>query len=147
MCLFLVSFYGLSFSNLKEGLGYLFFERRHSSVTFSAYRLQKISPVNYSEQPNEKKSVGEKVLTDEGLVPEVYTEKHEKLLGSCQNAWVLFQDGYGRDGKRIYDSLNGKTCHQCRLGFSFYSFEFVDHIRPPSFALLQIGLDICLFYL
>ncbi|CAN6449374.1 unnamed protein product [Victoria cruziana] len=77
-------------------------------------RLRKISPVNYSEQPNEKKSMGEKVLTDEGLVPEVYTEEHEKLLGSCQNAWVLFQDGYGRDGKRIYDSLNGKTCHQCR---------------------------------
>ncbi|XP_031479037.1 uncharacterized protein LOC116249870 [Nymphaea colorata] len=79
-------------------------------------RLQKISPVNYSEihPPKEKKSTGERILIGEGLVPEVYTEEHEKLLGSCRNVWVLFQDGYGRDGKRIYDPFDGKTCHQCR---------------------------------
>ncbi|KAF3786331.1 Cell division cycle-associated 7-like protein [Nymphaea thermarum] len=92
--------------------------RRQSYIPSSANRLQKISPVNYSEihPPMEKKSKGEQILIGEGLVPEVYTEEHEKLLGSCQNVWVLFQDGYGRDGKRIYDPFDGKTCHQCRYG-------------------------------
>ena len=28
--------------------------------------------------------------------------------------WDLFVDGYRADGTRIYDSVRGQTCHQCR---------------------------------
>ncbi|KAI5080823.1 hypothetical protein GOP47_0004006 [Adiantum capillus-veneris] len=48
------------------------------------------------------------------IQPEVYTEEHEKLLGSCSQEWELFKDGCAADGTRIYDSVRGKTCHQCR---------------------------------
>lgn len=58
--------------------------------------------------------VNEEVVLKEGPKPEVYTEEHEKLLGSTERSWTLFVDGCGRDGKRIYDPINGKTCHQCR---------------------------------
>jgi Zinc-finger domain of monoamine-oxidase A repressor R1 len=27
---------------------------------------------------------------------------------------TLFQDGYDKDGNRIYDRVEGQTCHQCR---------------------------------
>ncbi|MCO5558592.1 hypothetical protein L7F22_012177 [Adiantum nelumboides] len=48
------------------------------------------------------------------MQPEVYTEEHEKLLGSWSQEWELFKDGCAADGTRIYDSVRGKTCHQCR---------------------------------
>lgn len=54
------------------------------------------------------------ILREEGSRPEVYTEEHEKLLGSTELSWTPFVDGYGKDGKRIYDPIKGKTCHQCR---------------------------------
>eukprot|EP01018_Ginkgo_biloba_P001363 Gb_14071 [translate_table: standard] len=80
-------------------------------------RLQNATPVSYVELPpkwNEKSDVKSSRSYSEGSKPEIYTEEHEKLLGSCQSEWVLFQDGFGPDGKRIYDSVMGKTCHQCR---------------------------------
>ncbi|KAL0386174.1 UNVERIFIED_CONTAM: Cell division cycle-associated protein 7 [Sesamum radiatum] len=42
---------------------------------------------------------------------EVYTWEHEKLLGDCKSPWPLFDD---QNVKRLYDSVNGITCHQCR---------------------------------
>ncbi|KAL2253640.1 UNVERIFIED_CONTAM: hypothetical protein Sindi_0158700 [Sesamum indicum] len=42
---------------------------------------------------------------------EVYTSEHEKLLGYCNSLWTLFDD---QSVKRLYDSVNGITCHQCR---------------------------------
>lgn len=54
------------------------------------------------------------VVIGEGAWPEIYTEEHEKLLGNTERSWTLFVDGYDKDGKRIYDPLKGKTCHQCR---------------------------------
>ncbi|MCO5568195.1 hypothetical protein L7F22_021891 [Adiantum nelumboides] len=48
------------------------------------------------------------------IQPEVYSEEHERLLGSCSQEWELFKDGCAADGTRIYDSVRGKTCHQCR---------------------------------
>ncbi|WVZ51086.1 hypothetical protein U9M48_002265 [Paspalum notatum var. saurae] len=45
---------------------------------------------------------------------EIYTEEHEKLLGTCDTPWTLFMDSFGKDGKRIYDQVSGQTCHQCR---------------------------------
>nr|GMD49789.1 cell division cycle-associated 7-like protein [Ipomoea batatas] len=54
------------------------------------------------------------LLREAGSKPETYTEEHEKLLGSTKMNWTLFVDGYGKDGKRIYDPVKGKTCHQCR---------------------------------
>ncbi|KAL3700957.1 hypothetical protein R1sor_018979 [Riccia sorocarpa] len=45
---------------------------------------------------------------------EAYTEEHINSLGSYTEEWTLFQDGYSADGVRIYDPVQGKTCHQCR---------------------------------
>ncbi|KAG4175498.1 hypothetical protein ERO13_A11G189000v2 [Gossypium hirsutum] len=77
-------------------------------------RLQNTTPVIYSEAVSAKK---EELFEDVELKlgkSEVYTEAHEKLLGNTERSWTLFVDGYGRDGRRIYDSVKGKTCHQCR---------------------------------
>jgi cell division cycle-associated protein 7 len=80
-------------------------------------RLKNAEPVSYSEL-HTKTEKGSKVVKsgfiEEGAKEEVYTEDHEKLLGTCQIAWTLFVDGYDKDGKRIYDQVRGKTCHQCR---------------------------------
>ena len=82
-------------------------------------RLKNGTPVSYSEVELGKKSKVA-VCDDEDLLgevdsrPEIYTEKHEKLLGSTEKGWTLFVDGYGSDGKRIYDQVKGQTCHQCR---------------------------------
>lgn len=54
------------------------------------------------------------LLREEGSKLEIYTEEHEKLLGTTELSWTFFVDGYGNDGKRIYDPVKGKTCHQCR---------------------------------
>lgn len=81
--------------------------------------MQNVTPITYSEVVLSKK---DNILEDkdiklrEGPKPEVYTEEHEKLLGNTERSWTFFVDGYGEDGKRIYDAVNGKTCHQCRSG-------------------------------
>lgn len=67
----------------------------------------------------------ERDLLGEGSKPEVYTDVHEKLLGNTERSWTLFVDGIGQDGKRIYDPVKGKTCHQCRSCFVF-------HRNPPK---------------
>ncbi|KAI3452079.1 hypothetical protein Pfo_008744 [Paulownia fortunei] len=80
-------------------------------------RLQNSTPVSYCEvhvAKKEKSLNDDDFLREEGSKPEVYTEEHEKLLGSTEMSWTLFVDGYGKDGKRIYDPVKGKTCHQCR---------------------------------
>lgn len=80
-------------------------------------RLQNVTPVSYVEIPPAWKENSDSRSIrafQQGSQPEIYTEEHEKLLGSCEAEWVLFQDGYGPDGNRIYDSVRGKTCHQCR---------------------------------
>ncbi|XVF61904.1 hypothetical protein PTKIN_Ptkin08bG0172100 [Pterospermum kingtungense] len=77
-------------------------------------RLQNATPVTYSEVVLAKK---DEILEDVELKlgkSEVYTEEHEKLLGNTERSWTLFVDGYGSDGRRIYDCVKGKTCHQCR---------------------------------
>ena len=38
----------------------------------------------------------------------------QAALGSTEKEWELFVDGYRADGTRIYDSVRGQTCHQCR---------------------------------
>ncbi|KAK4840288.1 hypothetical protein QYF36_004852 [Acer negundo] len=84
--------------------------RRRSS------RLQNVTPVSYSERPSNRDDCvkDEDLRLEQGSKPEVYTEKQEKLLGNTERSWTLFVDGYGTDGKRIYDPVKGKTCHQCR---------------------------------
>ncbi|KAG8637626.1 hypothetical protein MANES_15G144900v8 [Manihot esculenta] len=80
-------------------------------------RLKTLNPVNYSEIFHQKKQGSAKVLEirlREGSKPEIYSEEDEKLLGDCNSTWTLFVDGYGKDGKRIYDPEKGETCHQCR---------------------------------
>lgn len=81
------------------------------------YRLHNSTPVNYTEAPVTKKEESLEVydlLREKGSKPEFYTDEDEKLLGSTEMSWALFVDGYGKDGKRIYDPVRGKTCHQCR---------------------------------
>lgn len=80
-------------------------------------RLQNVTPVSYSEEPilkRKRSSEDEGIFLKEGPKPEFYTEEQEELLGSTERSWELFVDGCGNDGKRIYDSIKGKTCHQCR---------------------------------
>ncbi|KAJ4827428.1 hypothetical protein Tsubulata_011081 [Turnera subulata] len=80
-------------------------------------RIKTMTPVNYSiSNPRSKLSVPKslEIRLPEGSKKEVYTEEHEKLLGGCKTPWVLSEDGVGEDGKRIYDSEKGETCHQCR---------------------------------
>lgn len=79
-------------------------------------RLQNVTPVSYSEFPLKRSEFVEdgRVVIEAGAKPEVYTEEHEKLLGNTEKPWTLFVDGYGKDGRRIYDCVRGKTCHQCR---------------------------------
>ena len=80
-------------------------------------RLKNATPVSYTEVPLKKDESMENrdIVMEEGAKPEVYTEEHEKLLGNTEKSWTLFVDGCGKDGKRIYDPVKGKTCHQCRL--------------------------------
>lgn len=74
--------------------------------------------MTYFEGAEEKKGKAckeEIAWVGEGERPEIYTDEHEKLLGNTERAWELFVDGYDKDGKRIYDPVTGKSCHQCRL--------------------------------
>ncbi|WVZ10870.1 hypothetical protein V8G54_015400 [Vigna mungo] len=86
-----------------------------SAPTRRSSRLQNVTPVSYAEVPAKKSEFAERgrVVIEEGAKPEVYTDEHLKLLGNTQKPWTLFVDGCGKDGKRIYDSVRGKTCHQC----------------------------------
>ncbi|CAI0446936.1 unnamed protein product [Linum tenue] len=81
-------------------------------------RLKTLAPVSYAETVvDRKKRESSKVVEiqlKEGSQPEIYTEEHERLLGNWQKEWTLSVDGYGEDGKRILDPVNGQTCHQCR---------------------------------
>ncbi|CAL4992479.1 unnamed protein product [Urochloa decumbens] len=80
-------------------------------------RLKSVEPVSYCEvQPKKENDPegGRTLFLEVGAKEEIYTEEHEKLLGTCNTPWTLFVDGYGKDGKRIYDQVRGQTCHQCR---------------------------------
>nr|CAB3490072.1 unnamed protein product [Digitaria exilis] len=80
-------------------------------------RLKSVDPVSYCEiQPKKEKDHdgGRTEFLEVGAKEEIYTEEHEKLLGTCNTPWTLFVDGYDKDGKRIYDQVRGQTCHQCR---------------------------------
>ncbi|KAM3742989.1 hypothetical protein ACB098_07G110600 [Castanea mollissima] len=80
-------------------------------------RLKTLTPVSYSEDHPKRKrgsSRNFEIRILEGSQPEIYTEEHDKLLGDCKSSWTLSVDGYGKDGERIYDPVNGETCHQCR---------------------------------
>lgn len=75
--------------------------------------------LNYAEKGRSPKKEGKSVRNieikiEEGSEPEVYTEVHEQLLGDCKTNWTLYVDGYGQDGQRMYDPVEGKSCHQCR---------------------------------
>ncbi|KAJ0041127.1 hypothetical protein Pint_28151 [Pistacia integerrima] len=90
---------------------------RNTGPVRRSSRLQNVTPISYSEVVLSKKDKSledEDVKLREGPKPEVYTEEHEKLLGNTERRWTCFVDGYGGDGRRIYDAVKGKTCHQCR---------------------------------
>lgn len=104
------------------------------------FRLQNATPVTYSEAVLAKK---DELLEDVELnlrASEVYTEEHEKLLGNTEKNWTLFVDGYGSDGKRIYDCVKGKTCHQCRYGRLSYFICIISAQRKLIFVYDDITL-------
>ena len=78
------------------------------------FRLQNVPLVTYTEPKEDKSKRSKDVVLEEGAKPEFYTEEHEKLLGDTEMPWTFFVDGCRVDGTRIYDPINGKTCHQCR---------------------------------
>ncbi|GER49049.1 zinc-finger domain of monoamine-oxidase Arepressor R1 [Striga asiatica] len=92
-------------------------------LPFSHFLLKDLPPVSYVEKktPSKKTMVENvEIHIEEGENPEIYTEEHKKLLGDSEHVWELYVDGYDEDGQRIYDPVNGKSCHQCRqktLGF------------------------------
>ncbi|GJM93465.1 hypothetical protein PR202_ga10023 [Eleusine coracana subsp. coracana] len=117
-------------------------------------RLKNVEPVSYSELPTKqvKGSRAAKSEFIEGAKEEVYTEEHEKLLGTCETAWTLFVDGYDKDGKRIYDQVIGKTCHQCRsnsmrilLGQYFEIWDSVPGMVRMYSKLIRILIGYVLF--
>ncbi|KAK1363863.1 cell division cycle-associated protein 7 [Heracleum sosnowskyi] len=78
-------------------------------------RLGNATPVSYSEFALPKKGSFEtQELLGEGFKPEAYTAEQKKLLGCTNKSWTLCVDGYGEDGKRVYDPFRGRSCHQCR---------------------------------
>ena len=87
------------------------------TLFFCFLRLKDVEPVSYCEtEPKKEKHSedGKTAVIEIGAKEEIYTEEHDKLLGTCSTPWALFVDGYGKDGKRIYDQVRGQTCHQCR---------------------------------
>lgn len=104
-------------------------------------RLQNVTPVSYSEVPPKKDEFKKngRVVIEQGAKPEVYSEEHEKLLGNTDKPWTLFVDGVGKDGKRIYDSVLGKTCHQCRLPSLSLTLLCEIKIITPSNTLFIIS--------
>ncbi|XP_022148527.1 uncharacterized protein LOC111017154 [Momordica charantia] len=80
-------------------------------------RLKTLTPVSYAElHPKTKKATSKsnEIHIKEGSQPEIYAEEDAKLLGDCESNWTLCVDGYGQDGKCMYDPINGESCHQCR---------------------------------
>ncbi|XP_039035648.1 cell division cycle-associated protein 7-like [Hibiscus syriacus] len=77
-------------------------------------RLQNTTSATYSEAALAKKDELLENVELKVSKSEVYTEEHEKLLGDTQRSWTHFVDGYGSDGRQIYDVFEGKNCHQCR---------------------------------
>lgn len=77
-------------------------------------RLQNVAPVSYAENGHKNLNFKKSNSVEAGAKEEVYAVEHEKLLGTFETSWTLLVDGYGKDGRRIYDPINGKTCHQCR---------------------------------
>ncbi|CAN1157366.1 Cell division cycle-associated 7-like protein [Linum perenne] len=84
-------------------------------------RLQKLEPPSYAAE-NRRMSKRRVISNEEGLVKfregrkrEIFSVKPgENVLGSTERSWTLCEDGYGEDGRRVYDQINGKSCHQCR---------------------------------
>ncbi|XP_004505168.1 uncharacterized protein [Cicer arietinum] len=91
-------------------------ERRSSRIMSLApvdYRFKRLKAEPQQSSSSKKRNRVE-IYIEEGTNPEVYTEKHEKLLGDCETVWELYVDGYDEDGDRIYDPTKGVKCHQCR---------------------------------
>lgn len=93
------------------------------------YRLQNTDPVMYPEvtvdrNHNSSKSFNNNYL---GLNSKPDLLSTEEVL--CESSMSV--NGYQQDGKRIYDYVRGKTCHQCRL-------LYIYHLYQPSNCLLDL---------
>lgn len=82
------------------------YEPRRSS------RLKNVTQANFLENERSLKDMG--IEIPDSWKAEIYTEEDEKLLGDCEAPWTLNVEGFGEDGERLYDPVNGTSCHQCR---------------------------------
>ena len=65
-----------------------------------------------NEKKQKKPPLKKKTVTS---ADEVYSQAHVDSLGTHHTPWELFVDGYDHaSGQRLYDSVRGVTCHQCR---------------------------------
>ncbi|KAJ6288572.1 hypothetical protein OIU76_024539 [Salix suchowensis] len=104
-------------------------------------RLQNSTPVSYSEVALTKKDgllEDENITQEVGSKPEIYTEEHEKLLGNTEKSWTLFVDGCGKDGKRIYDSINGKNLPPVQAENSRLSYSLLQMRDGPGTVLWRL---------
>ncbi|CAN1308927.1 Cell division cycle-associated 7-like protein [Linum perenne] len=97
-------------------------------VTLDRSSLRRSSRYNFLITSKRKKAENRRmskrrvISNEEGLVKfregrkrEIFSVKPgENVLGSTERSWTLCEDGYGEDGRRVYDQINGKSCHQCR---------------------------------
>ncbi|MED6109078.1 hypothetical protein PIB30_030292 [Stylosanthes scabra] len=93
------------------------------SPTRRSSRIMTLAPVSYVEPKvrgkkdssiKDEDDEGDEIFIPEGENPESYTEEQVKLLGDSDTVWELGVDGFDEDGYRMYDSVKGETCHQCR---------------------------------
>eukprot|EP00210_Caulerpa_lentillifera_P001351 g1299.t1 len=73
-------------------------------------QLSESALANPSKKPTTRSKNSNEIRT---FTEEVYSLKHLKSLGSYKKKWTLFVDGYV-NGERVYNSIKGTTCHQCR---------------------------------
>ncbi|KAK9832095.1 hypothetical protein WJX81_006077 [Elliptochloris bilobata] len=86
-------------------------KRRSSRIEGKPARNYSENELAATERPEQRSRLHDRhTVTQE----EVYTQEHVALLGSYQEPWTLFVDGYDVSGNRVYDKVSGQTCHQCR---------------------------------
>ncbi|KAF9595641.1 hypothetical protein IFM89_001542 [Coptis chinensis] len=105
---------------------------------FWTYKLQNATPVSYTEVREKRTNKEDDLLgplVGEGLRPEIYTEEHEKLLGTCGSTWDLFVDGYTKDGKFL-ESVSGTM--DAHLRYFKQGYELLHQMEPyinqPGFS-------------
>eukprot|EP00892_Ulva_mutabilis_P010435 jgi/Ulvmu1/7764/UM039_0072.1 len=85
-----------------------------NAINYDENHLSGVDPTEKAKHPRAKKALFSGKF-NEACREESYSAEHVQALGVATEQWVLFKDGYcAHTGKRIYDKVDGVTCHQCR---------------------------------